>query len=70
MTQNIRQTVNYTLYRGYRQTAKLFSVIKRKTVSNPTIGYTETWLNEMQKEELVKLSDDEFDIKCSKIEFK
>lgn len=70
MTQDVRKTKKYTLYRGHHQTANLYSVIRQPDYADSTMGYSETWLNEMQKEELVKLPDDDFDRECSKIKFK
>ena len=68
-TTSIRETKKYSLYKGYAQTAELYSVLRRKRDPMDTIGYTNTWMNKFQKDELMKMSDEEFDNYCNKIDF-
>lgn len=69
MPETIRKTKSFELYRGHGHTQTLYSFLRLpKDIWTP-LGYTETWIPQMEKERLDKLSDDEFDDYCKKIKF-
>lgn len=67
-TTDVRRSRQYVLYRGHGNTAELYNVLRLETISK-RMSFTDSWLNESQKDELLKLSEEEFDRACSKINF-
>lgn len=69
MPETIRKTKNFELYRGHNQTENFYSFLRlAKDVWTP-LGYTETWIPQIEKDRVILLSDEEFDDYCKKIKF-
>lgn len=68
-TQNIRSTKKYSLYEGYGHMEGRYSIIKLASGYGERMGVLTNWMTEMQKDQLIELSDEDFDIACSKLNY-
>lgn len=67
-TTTIRETANYQLYRGYGATADRYWILRKISKINTQAAISNGFL-ELQKEELLSLTDEDFDIACSKFDY-
>lgn len=64
----IRVTKRFELYEGYGATSNMFAVLKRITSFGDQLATT-SFMPAIQMDSLIKLSDEDFDIACSKFSY-
>jgi len=66
---DIRSTSKYSLYEGYGHLEGKYSIIRYPQGYGDMMKYTTNWMTELQKDQLMELSDEDFDIACSKLDY-
>lgn len=68
-TTDIRSTHKFCLYEGYGHMAGKYSVIRYPQGYGEKMKVTTNWMTEIQMKQLVDMSDEDFDIACSKLDY-
>lgn len=66
----IRDTKKFQLFEGFNQTAGMYAVLKKAQGTGSYPEISTGWMPVIQKNELMELSDEDFDEACKKYDYR